>query len=229
MGRTRWLPCGLAAHCVKADEGKTSCRHAGVTSEDALASREGWSVAEAGSGRVLPLPHGAGKPLHAFAIPRADLSLLAARTTPPLVSGRSPIGNNSGRSSTGFCSYGSVREVFSDGHPYREPTFGSSLRSDCSAYSSELGNRRGNTPDVRPILVLWIPNMTNECFSCSKAGCVLQGCQVYLQERFYASEDNIWRWTSKRFLLQVILPLEQHVTAFSLELFVPAAIVQPRR
>ncbi|MFN7542902.1 MAG: hypothetical protein ACK5TN_08920, partial [Acidobacteriota bacterium] len=76
------LLCGLAAYCARADEVKTPCHQARVVLENARTIGAGRSLAEAGSGRVLPLSRRAGEPFDAFAIPRTDLPLLAACIAP---------------------------------------------------------------------------------------------------------------------------------------------------
>lgn len=47
-------------------------------------------------------------------------------------------------------------------------------------------------------------------------------------EGVYAVEEGTWRWTAKRFALQVTLPLEQRCTGFTLDLYVPQAAVTAR-
>ncbi|MBL8219407.1 MAG: class I SAM-dependent methyltransferase [Bryobacterales bacterium] len=70
------------------------------------------------------------------------------------------------------------------------------------------------------------PRKDQRMFVLLKSRVFSNGLEALPVEGIYGVEDGTWRWTAKHFVLQVILPLEQHCTGFALDLYVPQAAVE---
>jgi len=72
------------------------------------------------------------------------------------------------------------------------------------------------------------PQKDQRMFVLLKSRVFSSGLEALPVEGVYAVEEQTWRWTARHFVLQVILPLEQHCTGFALDLHVPQAAVDKR-
>jgi tRNA (mo5U34)-methyltransferase len=69
------------------------------------------------------------------------------------------------------------------------------------------------------------PNADERVFLLLQSRVSFPGLQVHTGIGWHDAEDQTFRWTAKRFTLEVVLPLERQFSGFQLALYIPAAVL----